>query len=367
MSQALVGIDVGASGSRLRLVAADGTIRDTASGVGAIVSGGAAGVTRLGEALVGALASRLGPGDEPAVVAIGAAAVLALGDAADALPPLLGRRFGTRRVLVASDAITSYLGAMGTVRPDAAAEGPRIPAGAVVAAGTGAIAMGYDESSGWRRVDGWGYLLGDEGSGAWVGMAGIRAAMRAFDGRPGGSAELLRRLVDAYGPPDELPAAVYPFPDRAARVAAFARQVAEAAAAGDGAALAIWRDAGRSLGEAAAAALPPAPMAAGAAGGGEADLSGRGDSSAGATGLDDAGAGAGAAVSGVGVSWVGGLFDVGDLLLAPFRETVTRLRPDARPRPPLGTSLDGAVALARLAASGGVAPVPEPWARDYVL
>jgi hypothetical protein len=72
-------------------------------------------------------------------------------------------------------------------------------------------------------------------------------------------------------------------------------------------------------------------------------------------------------MSGLEVSWVGGLFEVGELLLAPFRETVARLRPDARPRPPLGTSLDGAVALARFVARGDDSPVHAPWARDYVL
>ena len=56
-----------------------------------------------------------------------------------------------------------------------------------VAAGTGLIAIGTDLTR-WRRADGWGHLLGDCGSGAWIGRAGLEAALRAYDGRPGGSA-----------------------------------------------------------------------------------------------------------------------------------------------------------------------------------
>lgn len=33
-----------------------------------------------------------------------------------------------------------------------------------------------------RRADGWGHLLGDCGSGAWIGRAGLEAAPRAYDG-----------------------------------------------------------------------------------------------------------------------------------------------------------------------------------------
>ncbi|KOG91913.1 ATPase, partial [Streptomyces varsoviensis] len=59
--------------------------------------------------------------------------------------------------------------------------------GAVVAGGTGMIAIGSDLSreGGWRRADGWGHLLGDLGGGAWIGQAGLTAALRAHDGRTG--------------------------------------------------------------------------------------------------------------------------------------------------------------------------------------
>lgn len=55
--------------------------------------------------------------------------------------------------------------------------------GVVVIAGTGAIACARDAAGRRVRVDGWGPLLGDEGSGYWIGVRAVRAVMRASDGR----------------------------------------------------------------------------------------------------------------------------------------------------------------------------------------
>ncbi len=104
---------------------------------------------------------------------IGAAGMASLGDALRAeLPDALARELGVRRAALAADAVTAYVGALGP-RP-----------GAVIAAGTGLIAIGTD-LAGWRRADGWGHLLGDCGGGAWIGRAGLEAALRAHDGRAG--------------------------------------------------------------------------------------------------------------------------------------------------------------------------------------
>ncbi len=77
---------------------------------------------------------------------------------------------GVRVVHLAHDSITAYLGALGDDR------------GAVVASGTGVVtlAVGRTEVA---RVDGWGYLIGDAGSGYWLGRAALDAVMRAHDGR----------------------------------------------------------------------------------------------------------------------------------------------------------------------------------------
>jgi N-acetylglucosamine kinase len=55
--------------------------------------------------------------------------------------------------------------------------------GVALIAGTGAIAFGINAHGETRRADGWGYLLGDGGSGYWIGREALRATARACDGR----------------------------------------------------------------------------------------------------------------------------------------------------------------------------------------
>lgn len=55
--------------------------------------------------------------------------------------------------------------------------------GIVAVAGTGSIAYGRNHEGVTGRVGGWGYLLGDEGSGYDIAIQGLRAVMRAYDGR----------------------------------------------------------------------------------------------------------------------------------------------------------------------------------------
>ena len=68
--------------------------------------------------------------------------------------------------------------------------------GAILVAGTGSIAVAYDPSGTEARAGGHGYLLGDEGSAYWIGMAAVRAALRAEDGR--GPATTLVDLVPGF-------------------------------------------------------------------------------------------------------------------------------------------------------------------------
>ena len=53
--------------------------------------------------------------------------------------------------------------------------------GIAVIAGTGSVAWGIDASGRQARSGGWGYLLGDEGSGYWVGREAVRHALRCHD------------------------------------------------------------------------------------------------------------------------------------------------------------------------------------------
>ncbi len=55
--------------------------------------------------------------------------------------------------------------------------------GMLVLAGTGSLACGVGTSGEYIVIGARGYLLGDEGSGFWIGMEGLRAAVRGEDGR----------------------------------------------------------------------------------------------------------------------------------------------------------------------------------------
>ncbi len=65
-------------------------------------------------------------------------------------------------------------------------------------AGTGSIAFGRDSSGGMVRAGGWGYLMGDEGSGYDIARQALRAAARAADGR-GPETALLGAMVSHWG------------------------------------------------------------------------------------------------------------------------------------------------------------------------
>lgn len=78
---------------------------------------------------------------------------------------------GFARVALDGDAVTGVLGAHGG-QP-----------GALLIAGTGSIALAHGRDGRHAQAGGWGWLNGDEGSGAWLGKAALRLAQRALDGR----------------------------------------------------------------------------------------------------------------------------------------------------------------------------------------
>ncbi|MGW2598395.1 N-acetylglucosamine kinase [Streptomyces klenkii] len=336
----VLGVDSGGSGIRVALRAVPGSGPDLtwASSVPAAV--GEQGVDArevLGQVLPAArgLLARAGA-QHCEAACVGAAGMATLGAGLRAaLPSALREALGVRKLALATDAVTAYAGALGQ-RP-----------GAVVAAGTGLIAVGTDLTSegGWRRADGWGHLLGDCGSGAWIGRAGLEAAMRAYDGRAGGSHALLERLRAVFGPPPELPAALYPRADRPAVLASFAPEVARCAPA-DPVAVGILRRAARHIAEAAAAVCPPPPRP-----GREATPT----ATSRPTGLADPadevyeGAshgdprGAGEAYE---VAVTGGLLRMGAPLLTPLHEELQLQLPYVRQVAAAGEPLDGALCVA---------------------
>ncbi|MEV0305154.1 N-acetylglucosamine kinase [Streptomyces prasinus] len=260
--------------------------------------------------MVRALAAEAGIGRLDTAV-VGAAGLAGLGDALRAeLPAALARALGVRRVALAADAVTAYAGALGS-RP-----------GVVVAAGTGLIAVGTD-LAGWRRADGWGHLLGDCGGGAWIGRAGLEAALRAHDGRAGGSGRLLELAEEMFGPAASLPGRLYPRTDRAAVLASFAPRVAECAD-GDVVAAGILRAAARHMADSAAAVCP--------------ETGPGGDGRAGPA----PGGGTGEPL----VAFTGGLLNLGDPLLVPLDEELVKRLPRARRVTAEGDPLHGAVRIA---------------------
>ncbi|WP_249870281.1 N-acetylglucosamine kinase [Oceanobacillus saliphilus] len=69
-------------------------------------------------------------------------------------------------------------------------------AGIVQISGTGSITYGINNNMKHDRVGGWGYLLGDEGSGYDIGRQGIAQVLKAYDGR--GPDTIMSQLVFSY-------------------------------------------------------------------------------------------------------------------------------------------------------------------------
>jgi N-acetylmuramic acid 6-phosphate etherase len=102
--------------------------------------------------------------------------------------------------------------------------------GIAIVAGTGSIAFGKSPDGRTARAGGWGYLLGDEGSGYLLVMHALQAVVRAADGRSPPTV-LTERLLTRFGlqRPSELIPTVYRGAWDRARLAALAPLVLEAA------------------------------------------------------------------------------------------------------------------------------------------
>ncbi len=121
------------------------------------------------------------------------------------------------------------------------------PHGVAVVAATGATAFGVRRDDG-REVmfGGWGSLLGDEGSAYALGLAGLRAAARAFEGRESAPTGLVSAICNHFGIAEgnfhrEMIYLAYQKPLSRADVAGVAATVSALAAAGDELALRLTR------------------------------------------------------------------------------------------------------------------------------
>ena len=360
----LVAVDGGRSRCRAAVIGSDGRAGPVAEGPGLPPGANPAQVDGIVDvlvatvtsAVVAAAAARHEVGRVETVTA-GLAGLLGARDLAPAVAARLHERLGAARVTLCGDVVAAHAGAL-----------PDPDGGVVVVAGTGAVAfgavpvkvpqvngLGPDAGPGpgavgpggrgpggvgiggagpgggvWAFdsavacVDGWGHLLGDAGSGFWIGRRGLDAALRAHDGRGGGSPVLARLVERDIGPLDHLPeTAARAGAGPVAAIASFSRQVAEAAEAGDEVARHIWLEAAAALAESAVACArrlspgTPTPTA---------------------------------------ISWAGGLFSAAEgLLLDPFLARVRAIFPPADLMPPAGDALAGAARLATPGARGALA------------
>ena len=121
---------------------------------------------------------------------------------------------------------------------------------AVIIAGTGSMAAGISCQGEIITKGGYGYILGDEGSGYRIGLDGIREAVRSLDGT-GEHSLLGEYLLDFAGvkSKEELVDSFYsPEKDRKT-LASFSRFVSLAAEKGDSAALGILKNQAERLSE----------------------------------------------------------------------------------------------------------------------
>ena len=231
MGAVILAVDLGKTSCR---AAAHGRRFEGPGAPGLAAPGG----MRAAEAAILAVAREFDPVDE---VIVGVAGALAAPDAARALGEALMASLRAKRVAVTSDAVIAHAGALAG-KP-----------GVVLIAGTGVVALAISADGALRTSDGWGPWLGDEGGGAWIGAAGLRAALRAHDGR-GPSTMLLEAARARFGAPETWPAQF----TGAATVASFAPDVL--AARDDAAAMAIVSAAAEAL-AATARAVGDGPVA----------------------------------------------------------------------------------------------------------
>ncbi len=167
-----------------------------------------------------------------------AAAVLAVaGTDTDSIARHLGEMRGEDWIVV-NDVVGAWAAAT-AARP-----------GVGVISGTGSNVFGVGPDGSCWRAGGWGHLLGDEGSGYWLGAESIKAALHDRDAS-GPPTELTGACLRFFGAPtiEALAASVYTTPLTKGEVAAFAVETARLAAAGDTVARGLYARAAAELGE----------------------------------------------------------------------------------------------------------------------
>jgi N-acetylglucosamine kinase-like BadF-type ATPase len=230
----VLGIDAG--GTKTVCVLADerGAILSEGRGPGAnLQSAGELAVEKvLHEVMEAALGGR---GILPDAICLGIAGVDREDDAR--VVRAIMRRIGhAARTLVVNDALIALVAGAG--------DAP----GIVIIAGTGSIVYGRNSGGEAARAGGWGHMIGDEGSGYWIGREALAAVMRSADGR-GPATELTPGILAHFEVADvsRLPRIVYDREQPRMSVAALGPLVQGARAAGDAVAARILERAADEL------------------------------------------------------------------------------------------------------------------------
>jgi N-acetylglucosamine kinase-like BadF-type ATPase len=120
--------------------------------------------------------------------------------------------------------------------------------GAISGTGSNVFGVGPDGRA-WR-VGGWGHLLGDEGSGYWLGVESIRAALRDRDGS-GPETGLSAAVAEFFAAPsvEAVASLVYSKPLSKSEIAAFTVETCRLAGQGDAVACELYRRGAELLAE----------------------------------------------------------------------------------------------------------------------
>ncbi|MFC4338038.1 N-acetylglucosamine kinase [Salininema proteolyticum] len=180
----VVGVDAGGTKTRAVLADRNGAVLDESVRGPGNPSGGKE--NRAVEAIAGAVLDVLGTVGEADGICVGTAGIASLAPVSHRMfTALLADRTGTDRVLAVPDPVIAF------------AAGTRAENGSVLIAGTGAVAMRVAaRRTIASRADGYGWQLGDEGGGQWIGREAVRRVLEHLDGHRRGGPLTERVLAD---------------------------------------------------------------------------------------------------------------------------------------------------------------------------
>ena len=230
----MFGIDAGGTKTVCLLADAQGAIVSESRGPGANLH--AAGELAVEKVLHEVMDTAIGDRDiTPAAICLGIAGV-DREDEARTVSAIMRRIARHSRVLVVNDALIALVAGAGDA------------AGIVLIAGTGSIAYGRNARGEAARAGGWGHMIGDEGSGYWIGREALAAVMRAGDGR-GPATRLTAEMLTHFQVADvsRLPRIVYDRDVPRMSVAAVGPIVQQVAEQGDAVAMRILERAAEEL------------------------------------------------------------------------------------------------------------------------